>query len=163
EGSAQPAAAASKVIEDTRLYVFLTAHQGRLIVRVWHSTLGFTSPGNQPALVNVRLQVPARGAYNVTTEAFQGAIAVRHLTLVQSTLRGNSGEKLKGIPGYIGATELDNVELAGDIDIDNLAGLPGVRAPAPANMAIFTAPILIKARAGSSCQLRAVTGSDVNI
>src|SRR5262249_32624814 len=107
--------------------------------------------------------VPARGAYNVTTEAFQGAIAVRHLTLAQSTLRGNSGEKLKGIPGYIGATELDNVELAGDIDIDNLAGLPGVRAPAPANMAIFTAPILIKARAGSSCQLRAVTGSDVNI
>src|SRR5215510_676819 len=163
EGSALPEAAATHVIEDTKLHTFLTAHQGRLMVRVWHSTLGFTSPGGQPAWVSVRLQVPPRGAYNVTTEAFHGTIAIRRLTLAKSVMRGNVGDKFKGIPGFIGGTELDSVEMTGDVDIDNLAGLPGIRSPVPTHMANLAAPILVKARAGSSCQLKAVTGGDINI
>jgi hypothetical protein len=99
----------------------------------------------------------------VTTEAFHGTIAVRRLTLAGATIRGNVGDKFKGIPGFIGRTELDNVELFGDVDIDNLVGLPGIRDSVPANIANLAAPILVKARAGSSCKLRAVTGGDINI
>ncbi len=163
EGSALPAEAAKRVLDETKLHAFMTASQGRLMVRVWHSTLGFTTPGNQPAWVSVRLQVPARGAYRVTTEAFHGLVAIRRLTLAGATLRGNVGEKLKGISGYIGGTELDNVELGGDVDIDNLAGLPGIRPPVPANLSNLAAPILVKARVGQNCKLKAVTGGDVNI
>ncbi|HEU5236892.1 MAG TPA: hypothetical protein VFU37_07110 [Pyrinomonadaceae bacterium] len=163
EGSDDPVAAAKQVIAETRLYTFLTAYRGRLMVRVWHSTLGFTAPGSQPAFVSVRLQLPPRGAYNVKTEAFHGPVAIRRLTLAQSTLRGNTGDKFKGIPGFIGLTELDNVELTGDVDIDNLLGIPGIRAPVPANMTNLAAAILVKARAGSSCKLKAVTGGNINI
>ena len=163
EGSLEPAEAAARVIEDTKLQTFMTVHQGRLMVRVWHSTLGFTSPGGQPAWVGVRLLVPARGPYRVTTEAFHGAVVIRRLTLAGVTMRGNVGDKFKGIPGFVGLTELDNVVLTGDVDIDNLVGLPGIRAPVPANMANIAAPILVKARAGSSCRLKAVTGGDINI
>ena len=77
EGSLEPAEAAARVIEDTKLQTFMTVHQGRLMVRVWHSTLGFTSPGGQPAWVGVRLLVPARGPYRVTTEAFHGAVVIQ--------------------------------------------------------------------------------------
>ena len=49
------------------------------------------------------------------------------------------------------------------MDINNLVGLPGIRAPVPANLANIAAPILVKARAGSSCRLKAVTGGDINI
>jgi hypothetical protein len=163
EGASQPTDAAARVIDETKLHNFMTIDNGRLMVRVWHSTLGFTTPGGQPAFVSVRLLVPRRGAYRVTTEAFHGTIAVRRLTLAGATIRGSVGDKFKGIPGFIGRTELDNVELIGDVDIDNLAGLPGIRAAAPANMANLAAPILVKARAGSSCKLRAVTGGDINI
>lgn len=163
EGSTQPAEAAARVIDETRLHTFMTVYQGRLMVRVWHSTLGFTTPGGQPAWVAVRLLVPARGPYRVTTEAFHGAIAIRRLTLVGTTVRGNVGEKFKGIPGFIGSTELDNVELTGDVDIDNLVGLPGIRAAVPPNLANLAAPILVKARVGSSCQVKAVTGGDISI
>jgi hypothetical protein len=163
EGSTQPAEAAARVIDETRLHTFMTVYQGRLMVRVWHSTLGFTTPGGQPAWVSVRLLVPSRGPYRVTTEAFHGTIAVRRLTLAGVTVRGNVGEKFKGIPGFIGSTELDNVELTGDVDIDNLAGLPGIRAAVPPNLANLAAPILVNARVGSSCQLKAVTGGDINI
>lgn len=162
EGSSTPATAAKQVIEATKIHTYLTAHQGRLMVRVWHSTLGF-SPGSQPAVVNVRLQLPARGAYNVTLEAFHGAIAIRRLTLGRSTLRGNVSDKFKGIPGYIGLTELDNVELAGEVDINNLAGLPGIRPPVSSGLTGISAPILIKARAGANSKLTAVTGGNVNI
>src|SRR5262245_7942272 len=163
EGSAQPGEAAKRVIEETEVQAHLTAHQGRLMARIWHPRLGFTAPGGQPAWVSVRLQVPSRGAYRVRTEAFHGLVAVRRLTLASATLRGAVGEKFKGIPGFIGATELDNVELAGDIDIDNLAGLPGIRPPVAPEQAAPTAPILVKARIASSCQLKAVTGGDINV
>jgi hypothetical protein len=163
EGSALPAEAARRGIDETKLQAFMTASQGRLMVRVWHSTLGFTTPGAQPTYVSVRLQVPARGAYRITTEAFHGLVAIRRLTLAGAILRGNVGDKLKGISGYLGATELDNVELIGDVDIDNLVGLPGIRPPVPANLANLAAPILVKARVGQNCQLKAVTGGDINI
>jgi hypothetical protein len=163
EGSAQPGEAAKRVIEETEVQAHLTAHQGRLMARIWHPRLGFTVPGGQPAWVSVRLQVPSRGAYRVRTEAFHGLVAVRRLTLAGATLRGAVGEKFKGIPGFIGATELDNVELAGDADIDNLAGLPGIRPSVAPEQAAPTAPILVKARIASSCQLKAVTGADINI
>ena len=151
------------MIEETEVQAHLTAHQGRLMARVWHPRLGFANPGGQPASVSIRLQVPARGAYRVRTEAFHGLVAVRRLTLASATLRGAVGEKFKGIPGFIGATELDNVELAGDVDIDNLAGLPGIRPSVAPEQAAPTAPILVKARIASSCQLKAATGGDINI
>src|SRR5574341_31182 len=163
EGSAQPGEAAKRVIEETEVQAHLTEHQGRLMVRVWHPRLGFTTPGGQPAFVSVRLQVPSHGAYRVRTEAFHGLVSVRRLTLASAILRGAVGEKFKGIPGFIGATELDNVELAGDVEIDNLAGLPGIRPSVAPEQAAPTAPILVKARIASSCQLKAVTGGDINI
>lgn len=69
EGSTQPAETAARAIDETRLHTFMTVYQGRLMVRVWHSTLGFTTPGGQPAWVGVRLLVPSRGPYRVITEA----------------------------------------------------------------------------------------------
>ncbi len=163
EGSPDPAQAAARVIDETTLHTHITRHDGRLMLRVWHSRLGFTTPGGQPAYLSVRVHVPARGAYRVRTEAFHGPVAVRRLTLAEAVLRGNVGEKLKGIPGFIGATELDNVELAGGVDIDNLVGLPGIRAPVAGQLAALAAPILVKARVRSNSQLRAVTGGDIDI
>lgn len=163
EGSASPREAAARVIDETALHTFITDSGGRLMVRVWHSTLGFTTPGGQPAWVNVRLQVPPRGRYHVTTEAFHANVAIRRLTLSRATLRGNVGEKLKGINGFVGQTELDNVLLAGDVDIDNLIGIPGVRDPVPPGMSSLAAPIVVKARAVTSSRLSAVTGGNINI
>jgi hypothetical protein len=163
EGADQPGEAAKRVIEETEVQAYMAAHQGRLMVRVWHPRLGFTVPGRQPAWVNIRLQVPSRGAYRVRTEAFHGVVAVRRLTLAGATLRGNVGEKFKGISGFLAGTELDNVELAGDVDIDNLSGLPGIRPPVPPELASLAAPIMVKARIASNCQLKVVTGGDINI
>jgi hypothetical protein len=133
------------------------------VVSVWHLRLGFTVPGGQPAWVGVRLQIPPRGAYRVRTEAFHGAVSIRRLTLAGATLCGAVGDKLKGVPGFVGGTELDMVELAGDVDIDNLAGLPGVRAPAAPNLAPLAAPVVVRVRAAASCRVRAATGGDVSI
>jgi hypothetical protein len=164
EGSEQPAEAARRVIAETDLHVFLTNANGRLMVRVWHPTLGFTAPGGQPTWVNVRLHVPNRGAYQVTSEAFHGNVIIRRLTLAGARLRGNVGEKFKGIPGFIGHTELDNVVLAGDVDIDNFAGIPGVRPAVPAPLRRHAAPILVKAsRVTSSSRITATTGGDISI
>jgi hypothetical protein len=164
EGSEDPGRAAARVIDETELHVALTEQQGKLSISVWHSTLGFTAPGAQPAFVNVRLQVPARGTYRVRTEAFHGLVAIRRLTLSSATLRGNVGEKFKGIPGFIFATELDNVTLAGDVDIDNLVGLPGVRAPVTGAAAALAAPILVKvARVAANARLTAVTGGEIRV
>jgi hypothetical protein len=163
EGSTDPRAAAVRVIEETPLHMFIADSAGRLLVRVWHSRLGFTTPGGQPAWVNVRLMVPLRGAYAIRTEAFHGNVAIRRLTLSSATLRGNVGEKFKGISGFIGETDLDNVSLAGEVDIDNLAGIPGVRAPVPTPIANLAAPILIKARVTSSSRIRALTGGNISI
>jgi hypothetical protein len=163
EGAENPGVAARRVIEETEVEAHLTAHDGQLMVRVWHPRLGFSIPGSQPAWLSIRLQLPARGAYRVRTEAFHGPVAIRRLTLAAATLRGAVGEKLKGIPGFLFGTELDNVELAGKIDIDNIAGLPGLRAPAPAPMLVHAAPITVKARVAATSELRAVTGRDINI
>ena len=163
EGSTDPAAAAKRVLDETRLEPFLTDSGGRLMVRVWHSTLGFTSPGGQPAWVGVRLHVPNRGSYRVTTDAFHGTVTVRRLTLAGAMLRGNVGEKFKGIPGFIGHTELDNVALAGDVSIHNLAGIPGVRPPVAPELSSLAAPILVKARVVSASRMTAVTGGNISI
>lgn len=163
EGSVDPRDAATRVIDETNVHTFITDSGGRLMVRVWHSTLGFTTPGGQPAFVNVRLHVPAGGSYRVTTEAFHGNVGIRRLTLTSAILRGNVGDKLKGIPGFIGQTELDNVALEGDVDIDNLVGIPGVRAPVVPQLSSLAAPIIVKARVVSSCRLTAVTGGSVNV
>jgi hypothetical protein len=163
EGAPRPAEAATRVIEETTLHHFVTSHEGRLMVRVWHSRLGFTPQGGQPAFVSVRLQVPPRGSYTVRTEAFHGSVAVRRLTLAGATLRGNVGDKFKGIAGFVGETELDHVTLGGDVDIDNLVGLPGIRSPVPADMSSLAAPIRVKARVAASCWISAVTGGSINI
>jgi hypothetical protein len=163
EGSPRPGDAAKRVIEETTLHTHLAQADGRLKVSVWHSVLGFTAPGGQPAWVSVRLHVPPRGEYRVTTQAFHGTVAVRRLTLAGATLRGNIGDKLKGIPGFFGATELDNVELAGDVDIDNLAGLPGIRPPVAAEVSGLAAPILVKASVRSTSRMTAVTGGNINM
>jgi hypothetical protein len=118
EGAPGLAGAARRVIEETDVRVHSTEHGGRLFVRVWHPTLGF-SPGAQPAWVGLRIQVPARGAYHVATEAYHGVVSVRRLTLAGATLRGRAGEKLKGIDGYRLGTELCDVTLAGDVDVSN--------------------------------------------
>ncbi len=145
EGSAQPGEAAKRVIEETEAQVYMTANQGRLMVRVWHSTLGFTTPGGQPTLVGIRLQVPARGAYRISSEAYHGVVGVRRLTLSAGNFRGRVGDKFKGIPGYIGGVGLDNVILAGDVDISNDPGE-------------LDAPITAKLRVASTCRLTASTG-----
>lgn len=150
EGSAQPGEAAKKVLEQTEVRTHMTAHQGRLMVSVWHPTLGFTSPGGQPAWVGIRLQVPARGAYRIDTEGYHGVVGIRRLTLSGASLHGRVGDKLKGIPGFIGGTELDNVLLAGDVRITNAAEA-------------LAAPILAKVRIASNCRLTATTGGNINI
>jgi hypothetical protein len=163
EGAAVPADAARRAIVDTEVQAHMTAYQGRLMVRVWHPRLGFTIPGRQPSWLSVRLQVPPSGAYGVRTDAFHGAVAVRRLTLARATLRGAVGEKLKGIPGYLGGTELDNVELAGNVDIDNVSGLPGIRASVVPQLLALAAPVMVRARVASGCELTAITGGDINI
>ncbi len=150
EGSAQPGEAAKRVIEETEARVYMTANQGRLMVRVWHSTLGFTTPGGQPTWVHIRLQVPARGAYRISSEAYHGVFGVRRLTLSAGSFRGRVGDKFKGIPGYIGGVELDNVILTGDVDISNEPDALG-------------APITAKVRIASTCRLTASTGGAINI
>jgi hypothetical protein len=163
EGSASPEQGARRVIEETTIHGSITSSAGRLMVRFWHSTLGFTTPGSQPAFVSVRLMVPATGSYAVRTEAFHGAVAVRRLTLERAVLRGNVGYKMRGIPGFVGETELDNVILAGDVDIDNLIGIPGIRAPVPASMAALASPIRITASAASTSTISVVNGGSIMI
>lgn len=150
EGAAQPGESAKRAIEETGVSVHMTAHQGRLLIRVWHPRLGFTIPGSQPAWVGIRLQVPARGAYDISTEAFHGVVAVRRLTLSRGSFRGRVGEKLKGIPGFIGGTELYDVNLAGNVDISNPTTEHG-------------APIIARVRIAATCRLTASTGGDINI
>jgi hypothetical protein len=150
EGAPHPAEAARRVIEETDVRVHVAAAGGRLLVRVWHATLGFTTPGGQPAALGVRLQVPARGAYRVTTDAYHGVVAVRRLVLAGGVLRGRVGDKFKGVSGYIGPTELDNVTLSGDVEIRNELGALG-------------APVLAKVRVASTARLTAFTGGDVTV
>ena len=114
------------------------------MARIWHPGLGFTVPGAQPAWVSLRLQVPSRDA-RVRPEAFDGLVAVR--------LRGAIGDKLKRIPRFIGATELDNLDPSGDVDIDNLAGLSEIRPSVAPERAASTAPLLVKARGATPAKV----------
>ena len=101
--------------------------------------------------------------YRVTTHAFHGNVAIRRLTLAGASLRGNIGEKFKGIPGFIGQTEHDNVVLAGNVDIDNLGGIPGVRAPVAPGVRSLAAPVLVKARVIAPSVLTVLTRGHDNI
>jgi hypothetical protein len=149
EGSTQPGEVAKRVIEETEMRVHMTAHQGRLRISIWHPTLGFT-PHGQPAWVGIRLQVPASGAYDISCEAYHGTAAVRRLMLSAGNFRGRVGDKFKGLPGFIGVTELDNVILMGNVNITNEAAALG-------------APILAKVRIAATSRLTASTGGDINI
>jgi hypothetical protein len=149
EGAVAPAEAARRVIEETNVELHLTAHEGKLHVRVWHPRLGFTV-GGQPAWVNVRVQVPNRGAYRLTTEAFHGVVAVRRLTLGRSILMGRVGEKLKGIDGFNAGTELYDVTLAGDVEISN-------------PMTPHGAPVIARVRVASSCNFTVQTFGDIRV
>jgi hypothetical protein len=162
EGAGDPGAAARRAIEETSIRAYIASRDRQLLVRVWHPVLGFTA-GGQATQVSVRLQVPAGGAYHVRTEAFHGLVAVRRLTLAGARLRGAVGEKFKGIPGFSYGTALDDVTLAGDVDIDNLAGLPGIRAPVAPELSHLSAPIFVRARVAASGRLIAVTGGDISI
>ena len=155
EGAPDPAHAAMKAIHQTDVRAHLTSDAGRLRVSVWHATLGFT-PARQPTLVGIRLLVPRGGAYRIATQAFHGQVAVRRLTLAGGALLGAVGDKFKGIAGFLFGTELDNVALAGDVDIDNVTrSIPSLLA--------LAAPIYAKVRVTASCRLRARTGGDINI
>jgi hypothetical protein len=149
EGAEIPAEAARRVIDATDVIVHITAHEGRLHVRVWHPRLDFT-PSGQPAWVSVRIQVPNRGAYRVATEAFHGVVAIRRLTLGRSVLIGRVGEKLKGIDGFNGGTELYDVTLAGDVEISN-------------PMAQHGAPVIARVRVASSCNFTVQTFGDIRV
>jgi len=95
EGTRAPGESARRVIEDTDVRVHVRAQQGRLLIRVWHSTQGFTAAA-QPALVGIRVQVPARGEYRVTGDAYHGAVVVRHARLVVDT---RSTRQRRGLAG----------------------------------------------------------------
>jgi hypothetical protein len=149
EGAENPEVAARRVIEATDVIVHITAHEGKLHVRVWHPRLDFT-PSGQPAWVSVRVQVPNRGVYRVATEAFHGVVAIRRITLGRSVLVGRVGEKLKGIDGFNGGTELYDVTLAGDVEISN-------------PMAPHGAPVIARVRVASSCNFTVQSFGDIRI
>jgi hypothetical protein len=107
---------AAKAIEDTDIRVHPTVDGKRLGLSVWHATQGFT-PTAQPCLVNMRLQVPLFGAYRLQARADHGCVGVRRLILANSKLEGRVGYKVKGIRGYIGGHDLDNVVLSGDLEV----------------------------------------------
>ncbi|SRR6266542_652491 len=107
---------AAKALADTDLRVHLTADNNQLRVAVWHATQGFGAQ-SQPCLVNIRLQVPLTGTYKLDALANHGCVGVHRLTLAGAKLRGLSGTKMRGIKGYQGGHDLDNVVLAGDLDL----------------------------------------------
>jgi hypothetical protein len=163
EGTPQPGEAAKRAIEETELQVHMTEQQGRLMVRVWHPTLGFTvPPGHQPVWLGIRLQVPQRGAYRITSESYHGVAGVRRLSLSGGSFRGRVGDKFQGIPGSIGGVELDNVTLTGDVDISIDLGSAAFTSATPRATPPGT-PINAKVRIGSSCRLTASTSGDINI
>jgi hypothetical protein len=128
----------------------MTNYEGRLVVRVWHPMLGFTVPGSQPVWISIRLLVPTRGTYRIDTDAFHGIVNIRRLALSGGTLHGRVGEKLKGINGFIGGTELYDVTLAGNIEISN-------------PMTELGAPITARLRVAANSQLTVNTGGNINI
>jgi hypothetical protein len=127
-----------------------TAVGGRLVVHVWNDTLGFTDGTAQPVNVGIRIHVPARGVYRVQTVAYHGPVAVRRLSLSGGAMRARSGEKFKGIPGYLGNIELDNVSLAGHLDLSSDGGQ-------------LSPPLLAKLRVVANSKLTVATSADVNV
>lgn len=111
---------AAKALADTDVRVHLTADNGQLRVAVWHATQGFGAQ-SLPCAVNIRLQVPPTGAYKLDALANHGCVGVHRLTLAGAKLRGLSGTKMRGIKGYQGGHDLDNVVLAGDLDLETSA------------------------------------------
>ena len=61
-----------------------------------------------------------------------------------------SAEKFKGIPGYLGTTELDNILLGGDLRITSDGGA-------------LSAPLLAKMQVIAPSTLTVTTGADINI
>jgi hypothetical protein len=149
EGSADAAAAARRAVEESRVRVHASRENGRLVLRVWSDTLTFT-PSAQPGSVNLRIQVPARGAYRLAVEAYHGSIAVRRLTVAGGTIRGRVGDKFKGIPGYVGMVELDNVVLAGDLDVSS-------------DGEALSSPMIAKVRVAASSRLAIRNGGDITV
>ena len=109
-----------KAIEDTDVRVHLTEDNGILRVAVWHETQGFT-PQSQPCWVSIRLQVPLTGPYKLDAMANHGCVGVHRLTLGGCRLQGLTGIKMKGVKGYLGGHDLDNVVLSGDLDVSTEA------------------------------------------
>jgi hypothetical protein len=107
---------AAKAIEDTDIRAHITSDQGKLNVTAWPATQGFT-PKSQPCNITIRLQVPPSGPYKIDARANHGCVGVHRLTLSGCKLRGLVGLKVKGIKGYQGGHELDNVVLSGDLDV----------------------------------------------
>jgi hypothetical protein len=115
-----------QAIRETKIEARVASVQGRLLVAVWHSTLGFTER-QQPAWVNILLQVPPAGAYRISGVANHGAIAIRNLDVAGGRIHALTGYKIKGRKGYVGGHRLENVGLAGDLEIStgdtNVTGL----------------------------------------
>jgi hypothetical protein len=132
---------ATQAIQDTDVQVRFTAHRGRLGLAVWHTTQGFT-PAAQPCLLNIRLQVPPSGAYQIEATAHHGGVGIHRIRLAGGTLRGRVGVKVKGIQGYLGGHDLDHVTLAGDLAVVSEGGM-----------------ISGTVSAASSCKLTARTGT----
>src|SRR5215475_7547195 len=107
---------AAKALADTDVHVHLNADNSQLRVAVWHATQGFGAQ-SQPCFVAIRLQVPPTGAYKLDALANHGCVGVHRLTLAGAKLRGLTGTKMRGIKGYLGGHDLDNVVLSGDLDL----------------------------------------------
>jgi hypothetical protein len=150
DGHVQPVAAARHALEQTSMRVYAYALDGKLLVHVWNDTLGFVEGTAQPVSISIRIHVPAKGAYRVATEAYHGPVAIRRLTVAGGVMRARSGDKFKGIAGYLGNIDLDNVTLGGDLDISSDGGP-------------LSPPLLAKLRVVAPSRLTVSTGAEVNI
>jgi hypothetical protein len=150
EGARDPAAEALAVLRATTLKVRAGRTGNRFALSVVNDTLGFSSPGGQPALTHIRILVPGRGTYLVDATAFHGAVGIRRLTIGGLKFRGRVGDKFKGIPGYVGSVVLDNILLMGDADVS----LDGEG---------LSASVIGRMKVGRSARFTVHTGGDVTL
>lgn len=108
---------AKKAVSETEIEVLATVDNNKLNIAVSHPVLGFTS-SRQPTLVNFRIQVPGKITYDIFGNEYHGIVGIRRITLGKFDFKGRSGEKYKGIKGYFGGLELDNVIITNDISIN---------------------------------------------
>ncbi|HLG40172.1 MAG TPA: hypothetical protein VI461_10910, partial [Chitinophagaceae bacterium] len=108
---------AEKAVKETDIEVSATVDNNKLNIAVSHPVLGFTS-NRQPTLVNFRIQVPDKIIYDIVGNEYHGIVGIRRITLGKFDFKGRSGEKYKGIKGYFGGLELDNVVIRNDIAIN---------------------------------------------